>query len=174
MHMSSWFSKLGWVFAILLEVLFLMLKWSAFFLVLNSFFRALLQKHCWKENVSATCFLLRCPEAIKRWIFVFNLLHLMSFFLFYCLVISWSMPLQWIFIFSLNRKRADVARIVSRTDQMTEQKRPPQKRVHSLLYWICWEEQDQQELQKKITVCCLNVDLLNLPLEWIKYVCMFI
>lgn len=44
------------------------------------------------------------------------------------------MPLQWIFIFSLMRKRADVARIVSRTDQMTEQKRPPQERVHSLLY----------------------------------------
>lgn len=70
-----------------------------------------------------------------------------------CLFISCDVcHLQWIFIFSLMRKRADVARIVPRTDQMTEQKRPPQERVHCLLYWICWEEQDQQELQKKICV----------------------
>ncbi len=88
-----------------------------------------------KKYVSVTCFLLRCPAYVKRWIFVFNLLNGMSFFL--CIV--WLLHevchySEFSFSVTLSRKRADVARIVSRTDQMTEQKRPPQERVYSLLY----------------------------------------
>ncbi len=66
---------------------------------------------------------------------MFNLLNGMSFFL--CIVWLFHEVChysEFSFSVTLSRKRADVARIVSRTDQMTEQKRPPQERVYRLLY----------------------------------------